>query len=328
MLARDRAITGNDLLYALLMWKYYAVFLLVRATVRTERQVQICLWITLAVVFVVAQLAILDSLGIFGVSDALQSYYGVESGASRGASTIGSAQAVGDVMVMSLAIAGAMLIRGSRRRILLVGMSVMFVFGIVATGQFSSYIAFVLAFVTVGVLTRKLGRSFLAMLPVVAVALVSLRSVIAARLEDFRADTGLPQSWGARLENLQTYIWPELGKDYNWATGVRPEARVPAPQSWADWIYIESGYTHLLWVGGIPFLIAFAVFLWVAIRRVVKVARERVDSVGTAAIGSATGLVLVAVLTLFDPHLTFRGAADLNFALLALALTRAPERRS
>ena len=56
------------------------------------------------------------------------------------------------------------------------------------------------------------------------------------------------------------------------------------------------------------------------IRDRARAARERHDAVGVAATASFACLCMLTVLMLLDAHLILRAAADLNFALLALAL--------
>ena len=44
MLVRGRPIEADDISYALVLWKYLAVYAVVRSTVRTERAIRCCLW--------------------------------------------------------------------------------------------------------------------------------------------------------------------------------------------------------------------------------------------------------------------------------------------
>jgi hypothetical protein len=327
MAFRDRAIVLDDVFYALTVWKYYGVFLIIRTSITTQAQVRRCLWVALGAGAVVALVGLAQVLGAPGIGS-ITRHYDPESVNSpqleRGTSTLASSIAVGDVMVFSLAIAAGMLLGGDRRQLRLAGLALLFVFGTVATGQFSALIALVVGVLAFGWLTGVLSRAILALTPVAGVAALLLRPVIEARLRGFHGGRTLPQSWQVRLDNVTTHFWPVLQTDVNWLTGVRPLARIDGPRfSGIQYIWIESGYVWLLWTGGIAFAAAFLWYAWVALRTVARIARERTDAVGIAATASFTALVVTVVLMTLDPHVTLRGSADLSFALLALATTGA-----
>ena len=44
---RGVQIEGDDILYALMIWKYYAVFLIFRSAIRSPAQARICLWLAM-----------------------------------------------------------------------------------------------------------------------------------------------------------------------------------------------------------------------------------------------------------------------------------------
>ncbi|MGH3115085.1 MAG: hypothetical protein ACRDOP_16600 [Gaiellaceae bacterium] len=327
MHARGDEITRDDVLYALTLWKYYGLYLIVRTSVRSVRDVRICLWLSLAAAGVVALVAILQALQLFGVPELLATYYAPLGQTDaldnmRGSSTIAAPQAVADVMTFNLAIAAGLLLRGSPGRAGLVALSLLLVFGALASGQFSGVLALLVGVIAFGYVTGRLTTTALAFVPAAIAAAFALRPVVDRRIAGFESAAGIPPSWTGRIENLQTHFLPELSNGWNALLGVRPAARVPAPaDSGRDWIFIESGYVWLVWSGGISLVVAFAFFLWTTLRQVASVARARADAVGVAATASFTALVVVAVLQAFDPHLTLRGAGDLCFFLLGLALS-------
>jgi hypothetical protein len=326
MYSQGRAVEMDDLLYAATLWKYLLVFVVVRASIRHVAEVSRALWLTLAAGAIVAVLAVLQSLQFGPVTEFLGALFAPDDdpemvSIGRGSSTIGSAIAVGDVMTFNLAIALAWLHRGNPHRMLLGGASVLFVLGALGSGQFSGAIALAVGALTVAAVDGRVTRLLKVGLPVMVVAGLLLQPVLATRLEGFDSREGVPQSWTARLDNLEEYFWPELGTDFNWALGVRTSSRVPAPEVWREFVFIESGHTWLLWNGGVPLLAAFVAFVWIGLRTVIPIARARRDAVGVAAAASTAAFGVLVVLMLLDPHLTMRGTADLSFALLALALT-------
>ena len=327
---RGAAITAEDILWSIVLWKYFLVCRLFRESVTTPAQVAVCLWLSLASAAIVALVAVLQVFDLLGVPEFLHTYYddpfegGTGAVTDRGTSTVAHSLGVADIMAMNLAIVIAWLPHRRRARPLLLAAAGACLFGCIAAGQASGLIGLVVAILTVGIVTGRLSRLLAATVPAAGIAALALSPVIVQRLNEVDPLAGLPESWVGRLDNLRQFIFPELFSGFNWLLGVRPAARVLAPESWRTWIYIESGYVWVLWTGGIPMLIAFGGFVWVALRELRAVIAERADAVGIAATAAFAGLVSIAVLMLFDPHLTMRGGADLFFPLLALSFVAAP----
>jgi hypothetical protein len=324
MLLRGQTIAQDDVLYALIPWKYYAVFLVTLASVRTERQVRHCLWIGMIAASIVAALAILQALQLFGVARLLSTYfrpYGNEQALfnGRGGSTLSLPIAVADLMIFNLAIAVGFLTRRIGRPALLVALAMLFLAGALAAGEISGGIGLVIAIGVLALVTRQVKPLLLRLGPALLVSGYALRPVIQQRARGFHSVSGLPVSWTGRLSNLRNYFWPTLFSHGNFILGVRPAARVATRTVATGYTWIESGYTWLLWGGGIPLLGAFLYFVWTNLRRFTAPARSRSDAIGAAALGAVVALAVITVLMVFDPHLTFRGSADLLFSLLALA---------
>jgi hypothetical protein len=318
---RGQPIEQDDVLYALMVWKYYAVFCVFRGMVRNMAQVRTCLWLSMGAAAVVAVLAILQSLQRFGVAGFLAAHYAPYGNLTavtnnRGGSTLGLPIAVADLLTFNLAIAFGLL-SSSRRRNLLLGLASLFVLGVFAAGEFSGLIALLLGVVAIAFATRRIR--YLAILPLsFAVASYALRSVIDRRLQGFQSPSGLPLSWEGRLQNLRNYFVPQLFSHDHWVLGVRPAARVASAKLATGYIWIESGYVWLLWAGGLPLLGSFFFFLWAAWRDALAVVRARRDELRAAALAVVAALTVVAALMIIDPHLTYRGSADLLFALLGI----------
>jgi Mrp family chromosome partitioning ATPase/capsular polysaccharide biosynthesis protein len=331
MAVRLQQITKDDLLYAIVMWKLLGLYTIVRLSVRTDEQIRRCLWLSVAAGCVVALGAIAQSLNIAGLGGMITSVFGdtaagpVTPGA-RGGSTLGLPAAVADLMIFNLAIATGLWTRYRRHPLFLAGAAVLFVFGAVSAGEFSGYIGLVVGVVFIAIVTRStklLGYCVPAGLAGVAV----LWPVVSIRLNGFHSAYGLPTSWLGRLSNLRTYFWPKLLSHWNFALGVRPAARVPVLTQNPAYVWIESGYTWLLWAGGIPFLASYVYFTAVTVKRGWDAARHETGALSVAGAAAFVAVLVTAVLMLFDPHLTYRGSADLLFVLIALAATRSASSR-
>ncbi|GIF21854.1 murein biosynthesis integral membrane protein MurJ [Actinoplanes tereljensis] len=322
MAARRREIIGDDYQYAIVLWKYLAVYFIIRFSLTTRRQALKAAYLSIASACVVSIIGILQSLGLFGVPKLLGLLYapfGAERVLSigRGSSTLALAAAVADLCIINLCLAIGLLLYTKRHRRWLAAAVPICMFGALGAGEFSTVIG-MLAAVFVVVLVSRAYRLAGYAVPLLLLGGIVMWPVIETRLLGFQSASGLPDSWIVRLRNLNTYFLPQLSADHNWLFGVRPSARVPASHEEFGWVWIESGYVWLLWGGGIPLLAAYLWWVVVGIRRGIDAARRSTGVIAAVGLAVAAYVAANALLMIFDPHLTYRGAADCLLVLLAI----------
>jgi hypothetical protein len=322
MSLRGQAIAPDDVTYALVLWKYLALYAVVRFAVRTDRDVRVCLWAGLAAATIVGVIGVLQALDLAGARAALLDYYAPYGytgalAAPRGGSTVGLPAATADLLIMNLAAAIGLWWKDRRHAAPLTVVALACMGGTMGAAEFSSTFGLLIALVTTALVCARFGVLKLAPVGALLAGAV-MWPVIQHRLAGFDSATGLPVSWTTRITNLENYFLPELLTGTNPLLGVRPSARVAVDHQGTGFVWIESGYVWLLWGGGVPLLIAFFAFVWVSLRQLVPVARPVDSYVSVAALAASVGVVVITVLMVFDPHLTYRGSADWLFSLLAM----------
>jgi hypothetical protein len=322
-LVRSHVPTSADVMSTVPLWRYVALYALYRFVAPEPKQVRRCMWILLAGAAALALIAALQSLNLLNLGTLWASESAADS-EGRGNATLSSAIAVGDYLACSLAVVLAWALRSpSGRRPLLYITGGILLVGALGSGQFSAWIGTLIVVVLVAAHEGQLRRLVTRAAPVAVIGVALTWPVVAKRLDGFGSGFGLPSSWIGRIDNLTNFYLPALG-GFRWVLGVRPDSVLPAPETWRDVIYLESGLLWFLWVGGIPLLIGAVWFFRVAMRHTREIARRRSDDVGILALATWSGLWVFAVLSLIDMHLTLRGAGDLLFILLGLSSIRSP----
>ena len=301
-----------------MLWRLAALYAMFRWVVRTPDQVRRCLWTLLISASVLALLAIVGSLGIYKPGGPWTPAI-MDDSAGRGGATLNSSIAVGDYLAYSFAVASVWILRRRQPLPIIAVMGGIIFLGILGTGQFSAWFALIIVVLVVAVNEGQVRQLMKWLVPVSVFGAVIAWPVVSTRLAGFGSSGGiLPHSWQGRIDNLTNFYIPRLA-GFKWVLGVRPDTTLPAPELWRTIIYLESGYLWLFWVGGIPLVLAFLWFLRGGFRMTKRVAHERTDDIGVAAVGARAALWCLLILSLIDPHLTLRGGSDLFFCLLGLA---------
>jgi hypothetical protein len=327
MILRGQALATSDLAAVLPVCKLVAIYLLVRFSVTTEAQLVRCFRLIIWPGAVVAVVAILQTLHFGPVVSMLQAVWTPDSQAAalaeRGTTTLGSPIATGDYIIICLTLIVCCGVRGLLDRRERLGLGLVLGAGVLATGQFSTWIS---AVVAAGLILWRFASArhgSLRFLWLVPVAVAIGAPALIGRLQGF-GEFGVPRSWIGRWSNLSDFYLPKFGV-INFLLGVSPDSVLEAPERWRDVIYLESGYLELLWVGGIPLLAAF-VWLSVVVLRRTRELMAQPESAQSALGAGASALwvcwLFVLILTVLDPHLTLRGTGDVLFMLMGITTGR------
>jgi putative peptidoglycan lipid II flippase len=326
---RGLPLTRDDVLSTIPIWKYYGLFLMVRASVKRSDQVRTCLIISVVAACITGLVATFQALDLFGAPALLAMFWappGTEAqqlAEGRGSGFLSSSIATASYVTYNLGVAAALLWNDHRSRWFAAGAALVLTVSTFGIGQITGLLSMLVIVFVVAVLSgrlRSLTRTAMAVIPL---AVIAVWPVVIGRINETESSTGLPRSWVVRWDNLTTFYLPELG-DFNWVLGVRPSSIIAAPETYREEIFLESGYVWLLWVGGVPLLLAFLHFARTLLRRLYGVIEVRSDPVGMAALAAFAAYITIVTLAVLDMHITTRGEADITYVLCALALTAAP----
>lgn len=328
LMLRGQTPLVSEMVAVLPVSKLVAIYLLVRFTIATEPQLLRCIRLIVWPGAVVALIAILQTLQFGPVVSMLKAGWTptMERGelTERGSTTLASSIATGDYIIICLVLViscGVRALLGRRERLVL---GFVLGAGVLAAGQFSTWISAVVAGALIFWRFPELRRRAVRFLPVVAAACVVGAPAFVGRLQGF-GELGLPQSWLVRWDNLASLYLPEFDL-LRVFMGVTPDPVLQAPETWREVVYLESGYLQFLWIGGIPLLAAFG-WLSVVVLRSTAQLRARPDALGACVSALEIAWWFLLVLSVLDPHLTLRGTGDLLFTLLAIATGRLRDRQ-
>lgn len=329
LLLREHTVTFSELLTVCPVVKLAALAVLVRFTVTSQSRVIWCVRVIVWPAVLLAAIAIGQTLRVGPVLSLLGTWWPTpgdgEGALERGSSTLSSSIATGDYIIIALTLVICCGVRGllHRRERLVLGL--ILGTGVLAAGQFSTWISAVLVLALLAWQYPELRRKAVRFLPLGLVAIAVGAPALIGRLQGFGDGFGVPRSWLGRWDNVVNIHLPHFDAG-GVVMGISPDSVLPAPETWREFVFLESGYLQFLWVGGIPLLLAFIGLSVAVLRQTSRLSRD------PTAVGACASTLLIVwsfllVLTVIDAHLTLRGAGELIFVLLAIVSGRIHDER-
>jgi hypothetical protein len=335
-LFRSDKPTVEDTFQLLSLLKYYIGYRLLLALVLDDRQVLTAAKLMIAASVVVAIVGIMQYGRILGMQEILASLYDAGQVRQsleihRATSTLGVWQALADYLAVHAALCMGLLaaripgargakaapyaIRGFWRWALVLALFLT-IAGSLATATLTAVLALVLALGIMAKFGGYLRRAVLCAVPLALVAVIVFWPAIQERLDfqynSWGASGQMPVTWEYRISNLTTIFWPAVQDDliFGVAPSISPDLA---------WQFPENQQMYLLYQGGLIYVAAYFVFMWVVLSASWGFLK-RLDGPALA-VGRAAFIawLLMLALGLIDTHLTMAGEADTAWTLLALA---------
>jgi hypothetical protein len=198
------------------MAKLAGLFVLVRVAVRTTDELVRCIRLVIWPAVALAVIAVGQTLHVGPVVSVLSAGWTADTSIAgiteRGSTTLASSIATGDYLVVALALVVMLGVRDLLPRIERFAAAFVLLIGILASGQFSTWVATAVVAVVLGVYEPILRRRAIGYLPALPlVALVGAPAFI-GRISGFFDGFGVPRSWLGRYDNLTHFYLPGLGK--------------------------------------------------------------------------------------------------------------------
>lgn len=327
MLVRGVLPAGSDLLATLPVCKLAGLLLLVRLTVSTSKQVLWCIRLIIGGAVGIAAIAVLQILSFGPVLALLRA---IDPGANymnqRGWATLASPIATGDYILIGMTLLLATAVRGLVGKWTQIGAGFVLAAGLLAAGQFSTWLGALLIGALIFWREPNAKRAALRLAPLIVIAILIGSPALRGRLEDFSGGSS-PLSWQVRWDNLSHLYFPELFGNGRFLVGVSPNSVVVPPDTWRDTVWLESGYLQVLWIGGVPLLVAFGVLARSVLKYTDRLS-SRTDGLGACASALFIAWWMIVILLILDPHLFMRGPGDLFFTLIGIVTGRALEEGS
>jgi O-antigen ligase len=306
--------------------QYFLLFLVFSIIPKNEVDRRKIVWFMLIFGMIVAVVGLLQGLGIGFVTGLLNNLYtsshlSMAARAGRVTSLLGSWNTLGIFMMTIIFICWAVLFETDRlaERLLIVGILMLSVFCLIASGSYAGVIGLVIGLFLLEMFSQRRARS----MPVLVIGLIGvilaivllypfLQPLVEKRLTyQFRLGGFVPQTLLYRIYVWQEIFLPAIRQRFPWPVA-------PTIPSYFAWQFEESQYLMLLFRTGLAGFIGYLTWIGITIGWLIWSFR-RSQGFDKAIASVALTLVIVLVIAgLTNEVFSFAGTIDYLWIMLAL----------